>query len=112
MSIDFIRRMTIVELNDALRRSFAGGQFFLTAGIRALPMDMQHAILARVCYFEEFDADNDPHGEHDFGSFDHGGQKIFWKIDYYDRNLEFRSPDPADSTLTTRVLTIMVAEEY
>ncbi|WP_257187520.1 MULTISPECIES: DUF3768 domain-containing protein [Bradyrhizobium] len=26
--------------------------------------------------------ENDPHGEHGFGSFDLVGQKVFWKIDY------------------------------
>jgi hypothetical protein len=36
----------------------------------------------------------------------------FWKIDSYDRNTEFGSPDPADPDVTTRVLTIMRADEY
>jgi len=112
MSIDFIRRIVIAQLNDSLRRLFTGGQFFLTAGIRALAMDMQHEILAHVRSFEEFNADNDPYGEHDFGSFDHGGQKIYLKIDYYDRDVNFGSPDPTDPKATTRVLTILLAEEY
>ena len=34
------------------------------------------------------------------------------KIDYYHRNLEFHSPDPADPVVTVRVLTIMCVEEY
>jgi hypothetical protein len=104
--------MTIAELNDAFRRSFAGGQVFVTPGIRALPSDMQAAITARVRSFDEFDADNDPYGERDFGSFDLGGQKIFWKIDLYDRNYKFYSPDPTDAAKTNRVLTILLAEEY
>ena len=41
--------------------------------------DAQAAIIERVRSFEEFDADNDPYGEHDFGSFDHDGRTIFWK---------------------------------
>ena len=52
---------------------------------------------------------NDPYGEHDFGSFDYKGQKIFWKIDYYDLNYEYMSENPADPTITNRVLTIMLA---
>jgi Protein of unknown function (DUF3768) len=55
---------------------------------------------------------NDPHGEHDFGSFEYSGQTIFWKIDYYDMRLKWGSPDPADPAVTRRVLTILLAEEY
>ena len=59
-----------------------------------------------------FTADNDPHEEHDFGNFELAGHKFFFKIDYFDANMEFGSENPADLTKTTRVLTIMLAEEY
>ena len=62
--------------------------------------------------FEDFTPDNDPHGEHDFGAFEHAGKRIFWKIDYYDAACENGSEDPADASKTTRVLTIMLADEY
>jgi Protein of unknown function (DUF3768) len=104
--------MTIAKLNDAFRRTFTGGQVFITRGISSLPHDAQAAITERVRSFEEFDEDNDPHGEHDFGAFDHDGQNIFWKIDCYDRELKWGSPVPADPEKTTRVLTILLAEEY
>ena len=78
----------------------------------ALPFDTQAAIIARVRSFEEFDESNDPYGEHDFGSFDHDGNTIFWKVDCYDLDQEFYSPDPADPSKTARVLTILLAEEY
>ena len=104
--------MTIVELNDAFRRSFTGGQVFLTRGISTLPQDMQGAIAERVRSFEDFGENNDPHGEHDFGAFDHDGRKIFWKIDCYDLAHRFYSPDPTDPAKTARVLTILLAEEY
>lgn len=47
--------------------------------------------------------ENDPHGEHDFGSFRYGGQLIYWKIDYYDKALQWGSPDLAEPAVTTRV---------
>ena len=104
--------MTIAKLNDAFRRSFTGGQVFITRGISLLPHDAQAAITERVRSFEEFDEDNDPLGEHDFGAFDHDGQNIFWKIDCYDREMKRGSPNPADAAVTQRVLTVLLAEEY
>jgi hypothetical protein len=62
--------------------------------------------------FDAFTSDNDPRGEHDFGNFEVGGKRFLRKIDYYDRALEFGSDDPSDTKKTTRVLTIMFAEEY
>jgi hypothetical protein len=53
-----------------------------------------------------------PHGERDFGAFDHDGRRIFWKIDYYDRALHHGGEDPSDPGQTARVLTIMLASEY
>jgi Protein of unknown function (DUF3768) len=35
-----------------------------------------------------------------------------FKIDYYDNDLNFHSPDPADPTVTERIITIMLADEY
>lgn len=104
--------MTIAAQNDVFRRSFAGGQVFVTRGISALPQYMQAAITERVRSFEEFDEENDPHGDHDFGSFEYFGKTIFWKIDCYDGKYEWGSPDPANPDVTRRVLTIMIAEEY
>jgi hypothetical protein len=102
----------IRTLNDAFRRSFAGGKVMMTAGIAALPDAAQATVLDEVRTFDAFTADNDPHGEHDFGTFEVDGRKIFWKIDYYDAAMEFGSEDPADPSKTSRVLTIMLASEY
>jgi Protein of unknown function (DUF3768) len=107
------KTITIRALNDALRAIAAGnGRIYVTAGIAALAMRDQVEIMQRVQSFSAFTPDNDPYGQHDFGSFEYGGKKIFWKIDYYDRQLEFGSPDPADESVTTRVLTVFFAEEY
>jgi hypothetical protein len=103
----------IRALNDALRAIAAGnGRIYVTAGVAALAMRDQVEIMARVQGFSAFTPDNDPYGEHDFGSFEYAGKTIFWKIDYYDRELELGSPDPSDESVTTRVLTVMLAEEY
>ena len=102
----------IRALNDAFRRTFVGGVVMITAGVEAMPLDQRRSLLAKVRAFDAFTDDNDPHGEHDFGAVDEGGVRCFWKIDYYDRNTEFGSPDPADPAVTTRVLTIMRADEY
>jgi hypothetical protein len=99
-------------LNDQLRQSLAGGVLVMTAGVIALGNARQLTILQAVAVFDTFDESNDPYGEHDFGAIEVEGERLFWKIDYYDRNLSAHSPDPVDASVTTRVLTIMLAEEY
>ena len=102
----------IATLNDKFRKSFIGGRVMLTAGINALPADDVAVILSRVRNFNDFTTANDPYKQHDMASFEYKGQRIFWKIDYYDRNLQYLSEDPADTSKTIRVLTILLAEEY
>jgi hypothetical protein len=107
-------RERIRELNDAFRKTLDPGlgRTVCTAGVTALPSDVCAMAIRKVATFDDFSADNDPHGEHDFGSFDLAGDRFFWKIDYYDPALEFGSDDPADPSKTTRVLTLMLAAEY
>lgn len=102
----------IRELNDTFRRTLGGGKVFLSAGISALGIEFGVHALAKVRTFSEFTRDNDPYGEHDFGSFTLYGEKLFWKIDCYDLACHYGSEDPADPAKTCRVLTIMLAEEY
>ena len=82
----------------------------ITQGVQAL--DDVPSVLDQVRRFDAFTLDNDPYEEHDFGSFIHDDITIFWKIDTYDVDLQMHSPDPSDPAVTTRVLTIMLAEEY
>lgn len=110
MSTD--RSARIRELNDIFRKSFIGGKVFITEGIRALGPDFESACVERVQKHRRFAEGNDPCGEHDFAAFEVNGTKCFWKIDYYDRRMKWGSEDPADPAQTTRVLTIMLAEEY
>ena len=84
----------------------------MTAGVNTKGPEFVSKALAKVIGFDDFNADNDPHGEHDFGSFELEGEKLFWKIDDYDLAGEFGSEDPTDPKKTLRVLTVMLAEEY
>lgn len=102
----------IRALNDAFRKSMQGGRFVVTQGVNALPGSARAMAIHKVVTFDAFTTDNDPHGEHDFGAFDIADQKFFWKIDAYDSDMQFGSGDPSEPAKTTRVLTIMLAEEY
>jgi Protein of unknown function (DUF3768) len=102
----------IRELNDALRTTLLGGRVMMTSGVQALGPVAVAAALSQMRTFERFTADNDPHEEHDFGSFEVDGNQFFFKIDYYDRRMEGGSEDPGDPAMTTRVLTLMLASEY
>jgi hypothetical protein len=102
----------IRELNDAFRTTLEGGRCLFTVGVSDMGVPFSTAALAAVRAFVDFNADNDPYGEHDFGSFEIDEERLFWKIDYYDLSLEFGSTNPANPAQTKRVLTIMLAEEY
>ncbi len=106
----------IRSLNDAFRQGMGQGvgqgQILLTSGIIALGWQAQQEIMAKVQTFAAFDTGNDPYHEHDFGCVTYEGKRIFFKIDYYNADLTAGSEDPADPSLTTRVLTIMLAEEH
>lgn len=106
------RTLQIAKLNDLLRTTFFGGRVFITEGVRANGPSFASQAVEAVQSFAGFTEDNDPYGEHDFGSVAIDGEKVFWKIDYYDLSLTAGSEDPADARVTTRVLTIMLASEY
>jgi Protein of unknown function (DUF3768) len=99
-------------LNDNFRSTFIGGQVVMSAGVADVPLGTRAQVMLKVQNFADFNDDNDPYGEHDFGNFEVAGETFFWKIDYYDSLVEFGSEDPADPEKTTRVLTIMFAGEY
>jgi hypothetical protein len=102
----------VCDLNDQLRKHHVGGRVVMTQGIAALDPDMVIRIDQAIMAFDAFTPDNDPYGEHDFGMVQVGGHTVMFKIDYYDRDLQFASPDPADQNVTCRVMTLMLAEEY
>jgi hypothetical protein len=104
-------RSAIARQNDHFRRH-PGSDWIITASVQAKGPVFVLSAASAVSGFDAFTGDNDPHGEHDFGTFELCGERLFWKIDYYDRDLRFGSPDPTDHAVTRRVLTIMLASDY
>ena len=103
------KAIKIAKLNDQLRTTFKGGSVCMTAGIVALDEPLRLRVFAQVCRFNTFTADNDPYGEHDCGLVEVDGVSVIWKIDLYeDPDVKDDNGNPA----VTRVLTIMLAEEY
>lgn len=107
----------IAQLNDAFRQTLGSayseaGKVVFTHGINSLPHADQVAILKQVRAYTAFDKGNNPYDKNDFGTLTHKGEKVFWKIDYYDTAYEYGSDKPEDATVTRRVLTIMFAHEY
>jgi Protein of unknown function (DUF3768) len=93
-------------------RNLPDGHAVITVGIAALGPEAVARIVKTIAVYDDFCHANDPYGEHDFGSFEADGQRISFKIDYYDKALNAHSPDPSDPSVTERVITIMLAEEY
>ncbi len=110
--IDPSRAAAIRALNDHFRQTLQGGTVLMTAGIVALGNEAQARIIAAVQAFDTFDESNDPWHEHDFGALDCEGERVFFKLEYYDLARAMHSEDPADPSKTERVLTIMLASEY
>ncbi len=119
----------IARLNDLARRAMGVAcTVVATVGFRSLSDADQSCVRELIETFEAFTDDYDPHGERDFGSVYQLGdgrwtterprvrederERVFWKLDYYDHELQFASKDAANSAITRRVLTIMLADEY
>ena len=111
----------IAEQNDRFRTTWGAdftvpGQIMLTSGVADLSPAAKAIIMQRVQTFSEFSEDNDPYGDHTFGAFEFdiagNSYRIFWKIDLYDKDYAMGSDDPADVSVTRRVLTILHASEY
>jgi Protein of unknown function (DUF3768) len=119
----------IARLNDLARSAMGVAcTAVATAGFLSLPAFDQSSVRELIETFDAFDEDSDPHGERDFGAVyqladgrwtterprarDDERERVFWKLDYYDRDLRFGSEDAANPAATRRVLTIMLSDEY
>jgi hypothetical protein len=102
----------IRAIDDALRQNFQQGTVVMTPGIAELGAEAVARIVKKIAVYDDFCHANDPYEEHDFGAFEADGHAIFFKIACYDKALTCHSSDPSDSSVTERVITIMLAEEY
>ena len=99
--------------NDAYRSTIPHSQdlnlapYFLEEFKDHLP-----EVYEAIQQFDSFNEDNDPYREHDYGRLTVRGTEVWWKIDYYDFHLQNHSPDPADPSVTRRVMTIGIPEDY
>ena len=110
--LDAARSAEIAARNDALRRDRLGGHVMMTAAVAALPPDTLAAAILAMRRFDDFAPDNDPYSEHDFGAFEHAGERFFFKIDTYaDTTLTCGAEDPLAPGVV-RVLTLMLASDY
>ena len=106
------RQERIRQLNDNLRCKARGGKVMVTQGITQLAKGTLPKIVNAIGAFNDFTEANDPYGEHDYGTVTVEGIKVYWKIDYYDRQLQYGSPDAANPDVTTRVMTIYLPSEH
>jgi len=107
---EVMKKEKILKLNDWLRKEGRGGQVICTTSV--ITSKNYNKILNEVRNFNNFNKDNDPYNEHDFGKVTVEGTDYFFKIDYYDKTHTYHSDDPSDQTKTRRVMTIMEASEY
>jgi len=104
-------------LNDEFRHSLLKAtpiknKLILSFAVSQLSPIDQRRLIGKVVNYDAFSESTDPYGERDFGDISHNDETYYFKIDYYDNDLEFESPDPYDPSVTTRVLTIMHQYEY
>ena len=106
----------IRRANDFLRQNLCSvyfkergitikGKLLITAIVASLPDTEVAHLLQLTQSFDNFNENNDPHHEHDFGSVEAFGSTWFWKFDYYDETCEYFGH-------ANHVLTLMASEEY
>lgn len=90
----------------------------LSDNVSMLDADDKANLLRLFIHYDDFSIEgeephgDDPYGEHDFGVVDTNTGRYYFKIDYFDNNYEYHSPNKEFLTLTKRVLTVLEANEY
>lgn len=96
----------IAVRNDRIRQllpmTHKADRFVVTSTLHAMGPEALQDAIRQTKAKTEFEPENDPYGEHDFGSFTLAtGEKCFWKIDDYQGTDGIRC-----------VMTLMLAEDY
>lgn len=107
---DQIRKTLVLDL---AKRSKTPHKLFLSENVHFLAQNNLPAftaLLRKLATHSDFQEENDPWNEHDFGKIELNGKDYFFKFDYYDQSLE-NWADPKEND-TVHVLTLMEASEY
>jgi hypothetical protein len=122
-TIDGPNATVVAAHNDAFRKLAClgetpsepiQGRMHLTSSLAMAEDGLALEAVQAVGAFDTFEPENDPSGWHDFGAVDIRGEKIFWKIDLYEADSDFRygAEAPDNPSTTMRVLTIMMASDW
>lgn len=122
LDLDPVKEAALIAAqNDAFRNSILGttpvadapqGQFVMTRGVAVLGPDAQLELTRRVATFDGFNANSDPQGWHEMGVIEFHGTTVWFKLDLYDVDYTYGSPEPSDPQQTRRVLTLLLPSEY
>ena len=105
----------IAQQNDAFRKGQPEGgvgMFVQTTAIDNMGPGFVAACLAQIVTYDDFTEDNDPYGTHEMEVMEVMGYKVWFKINLYDENYQYRTPAPTDLSKTRRVLTILFPSDY
>lgn len=106
IELDRKKMEEVARRNDIARQ--LGLNVVLTTRAAKLP-DLEE-LLRSVRTYNDFTEKNDPYKAHDMGFFEWRGERVIWKIDYFNERLEhFKDPLSFDCK---RLITIMLAKEY
>lgn len=111
-------QLTILQKqNDVFRKSVLlspqkNGECVIGADIHSLDDNQKNNLFLAVAQYSDFNEDNDPYNEHDFGTIELPDiPKVMWKIDYYaDNTCTFGAEEPSKGCY--RVLSIIYAHQY
>ena len=105
-------KFKIVTLNDNLRILGIGWKVMATRWFNELSQGIKKEVFDLIWNFSDFNLDNDPYWEHDFWKVQLDDTCFLFKIDYYDKTEKYWSEYTSNPSITHRIMTIMLANEY